>query len=128
MCSNSPTRDFNYVKDTVAGFIAALNSEKGLGQAINLGSNYEVSIGDTAKLIAEVMNVKIDVVTDEARLRPKNSEVERLWADNSKAKELFGWSPNYAGLEGFKSGLAETAEWFRQSENLRSYKSNVYNI
>jgi NAD dependent epimerase/dehydratase len=124
----SPTRDFNYIKDTVAGFIAALNSEKGLGEVINLGSNYEISIGDTAKLIAEVMNVKIELVTDEARLRPENSEVGRLWANNSKAKELFGWSPNYSGLEGFKSGLEETVEWFRQRENMRSYKSNIYNI
>lgn len=124
----SPTRDFNYVQDTVDGFIAALNSDKGLGEVVNLGSNFEISIGDTAQLIAEVMNTKIDIITDEARLRPENSEVERLWADNAKAKELFDWQPNYGGREGFKRGLAETIEWFTQPENLRGYKANIYNL
>ena len=87
----SPTRDFNYVLDTVSGFIAILNSEKGLGQVVNLGSNFEISVGDTAQLIAEAMNAEIEIITDEERLRPENSEVERLWADNTKAKQLFGW-------------------------------------
>ncbi|MEK7356040.1 MAG: NAD-dependent 4,6-dehydratase LegB, partial [Bdellovibrionota bacterium] len=108
----SPTRDFNYVQDTVAGFIAALRSDRGLGEVTNLGSNYEISIGDTAKLIAEVMNADIEIVTDEARIRPEKSEVERLWADNTKARELFNWQPVYAGREGFKRGLGETVEWF----------------
>lgn len=124
----SPTRDFNYVQDTVGGFIAAMNAEKGLGEVINFGSNFEVSIGDTAALIAEAMNVEVEIVTDENRLRPGNSEVERLWADNTKARELFGWSPAYAGRDGFKRGLAETAEWFCHPENLREYKADIYNI
>lgn len=124
----SPTRDFNYVQDTVAGFIAALNSEKGLGQVINLGSNFEISVGDTARLISEVMNVQIEIITDEKRLRPENSEVERLWADNKKAAELFGWRPNYDGIEGLKRGLSETVEWFSRPENLSSYKSDIYNL
>jgi NAD dependent epimerase/dehydratase len=124
----SPTRDFNYVQDTVAGFIAAMNSEQGLGEVVNFGSNFEISIGDTAQLIAEAMNVKIDVITDEARLRPADSEVERLWADNAKAKQLFDWQPAYGGREGFKRGIAETAEWFEHSGNLRSYKADVYNV
>jgi NAD dependent epimerase/dehydratase len=124
----SPTRDFNYVQDTVAGFIAAMNSEQGLGEVVNFGSNFEISIGDTAQLIAEAMNVKIDVITDETRLRPADSEVERLWADNTKAKQLFGWQPAYGGREGFKRGIAETAEWFEHSGNLRSYKADVYNV
>jgi NAD dependent epimerase/dehydratase len=124
----SPTRDFNYVKDTVAGFIAALNSEKGLGEVINLGSNFEISVGDTAQLIAEAMNIEIEIITDEERLRPENSEVERLWADNTKASQLIGWQPNYGGREGFKRGLAETAEWFTQADNLRRYKADIYNI
>ena len=93
----SPTRDFNFVKDTVAGFIAILNSDKGLGEVVNLGSNFEISIGDTVQLIAEVMNAKIEILTDESRMRPENSEVERLWADNAKAKELFAWQPEYGG-------------------------------
>ena len=124
----SPTRDFNYVKDTVAGFAAAINSEHGLGEVVNFGSNFEISIGDAAQSIAEVMNVNIDIITDEARLRPADSEVERLWADNTKAKKLFSWEPTYNGQEGFKRGIAETAEWFEQSINLRSYKADVYNV
>jgi NAD dependent epimerase/dehydratase len=124
----SPTRDFNYVKDTVAGFIAALNSEAGCGEVINFGSNFEISVGDTVQLIAEAMGKEIEIVTDDSRLRPSNSEVERLWADNSKARELFGWSPQYAGREGFKRGLAKTAEWFVNPENLRGYKADIYNI
>ena len=124
----SPTRDFNYVQDTVDGFIAALNSELGLGEVINFGSNFEISVGDTAQLIAEVMNVEIEIITDEVRLRPENSEVERLWADNAKAKQLLGWQPNHSGRDGFKRGLAKTAEWFSQADNLRSYKADIYNL
>ena len=124
----SPTRDFNYVQDTVAGFIAAMNSEQGLGEVVNFGSNFEISIGDTARLIAEVMDTEIEIITDEIRLRPEKSEVERLWADNTQAKSLFGWSPQYGGGEGFEKGLVETVEWFTKSENLVNYKYNVYNI
>ena len=124
----SPTRDFNFVHDTVAGFIAAMKSDKGLGEVINFGSNFEISIGDTAQLIAEAMNCKIEIITDEARLRPENSEVDRLWADNSKAKTLFGWQPNYGGRDGFKRGIAETAQWFARPENLRGYKADIYNL
>ncbi len=124
----SPTRDFNYVQDSVAGFIAALNSEHGLGEVVNFGSNFEISIGDTAQLIAEAMNSEIEVVTDEARIRPENSEVERLWADNAKAKQLFNWQPSYGGRDGFKRGLVETADWFMQPENLCGYKAGIYNI
>lgn len=124
----SPTRDFNYVQDTVAGFIAALHSERGLGEIVNLGSNFEISIGDTAQMISQVMNVEIEIITDEVRLRPENSEVERLWADNSKANQLFGWKPNFGGYEGFKRGLIETVKWFTESDNLHGYKSDIYNI
>lgn len=124
----SPTRDFNYVKDTVSAFIAALNSSKGVGEVVNFGSNFEISIGDTAKLIAEVMNSGIEIITDEMRIRPANSEVERLWADNTKALDLFDWSPKFGGYDGFKRGLTETAEWMSISENLRGYKSEIYNL
>lgn len=126
--ATSPTRDFNYVQDTVSGFIAAATTEAGLGQVVNFGSNYEISVGDTALLIAEAMGQEIELVTDEVRLRPANSEVERLWADNAKARDLFGWEPAYAGREGFKRGLAETAAWFGLPENLARYKSDVYNL
>lgn len=124
----SPTRDFNFVQDTVAGFIAMLSSDQGVGEVVNLGSNFEISIGDTAQLIAEVMNTKIEIITDETRLRPANSEVERLWAGNAKAKELFGWQPSYGERAGFKRGLTETAEWFLKSDNLHVYKTDAYNL
>ena len=123
-----PTRDFNFVADTVNGFVQALESVKGIGEVINLGSNYEISIGDTAKAIAEVMDTDIEILTDDQRLRPEKSEVERLWADNKKAKELLGWQPEYSGLEGFKRGLQETADWFTHSGNLAAYKSDRYNL
>ena len=124
----SPTRDFSFVQDTVSGFLAALDSDCGLGEVVNFGSNFEVSIGETAGLIAEVMNVEIEIVTDEARVRPENSEVERLWAANAKAAQLFGWRPTYGGRDGFRRGLAETAQWFAQPENLRNFKADLYNL
>ncbi len=123
-----PTRDFNYVTDTVAGFMAALNSEKGIGEVINIGSNFEISIGNTARAIAEVMGVKIDILNDEQRLRPEKSEVERLWAANDKARELFGWQPQYNGLDGFHRGLTKTVDWFSEPKNLSRYKAEIYNL
>ena len=124
----SPTRDFNYVKDTVNGFISVMNSDKSVGEVINIGSNYEVSIGETAEMIADIMNINLSIETDEQRLRPDKSEVERLWAANQKAKDLLGWTPNYGGKEGFRKGLEETIEWFTNPKNLASYKMDVYNI
>lgn len=124
----SPTRDFNYVKDTVSGFISIMNSEKALGEVINIGSNYEISIGDTVEAIADVMGKNLEIETDEVRFRPEKSEVDRLWADNQKAKELLGWEPTYGGIEGFKRGLKETADWFTDPANLSQYKADVYNI
>ena len=124
----TPTRDFNYVADTVAGFIAALNSDRGIGQVINIGSNFEISIGDTAHIIAEIMGKEIEILIDEQRLRPKKSEVERLWASNDKARELLSWVPQYGSLEGFRRGLAETVSWFTHPEHLTSYKPGIYNL
>lgn len=123
-----PTRDFNYVADTVNGFIQALETDAGAGEVINLGSNFEVSIGDTAQAIADVMGVDIEIITDDQRLRPDKSEVERLWADNKKAKELLGWQPAYSGFDGFKRGLEETVDWFTSSDNMKAYKSDRYNL
>lgn len=123
----APTRDFNYVTDTVAGFIAAMKSDMGLGEVVNFGSNFEISIGDTVQLIAEVMGEEVEIESDETRLRPTNSEVERLWADNSKAKQLFGWSPIYGGRDGFARGLKETIDWFKSPGNLQRYKTGIYN-
>ncbi|MDD2817001.1 MAG: NAD-dependent 4,6-dehydratase LegB [Thiotrichaceae bacterium] len=123
-----PTRDFNYVQDTVSGFIAMLHSDKAVGEVINIGSNYEISIGETAQLIAEVMGSSISIETDNVRLRPENSEVERLWADNQKAQRLLNWKPSYGEREGFKRGLQETVEWFTNADNLKRYKADIYNI
>ena len=124
----TPTRDFSYVQDTVDAFIATLKSDKGLGETVNFGSNFEISISDVAALIAEKMNVKIDIASDTERMRPVNSEVERLWADNSKVKELFGWSPKYVGRDGLARGLQETINWFIEPENLKHFKSDIFNI
>lgn len=123
-----PTRDFNFVSDTVAGFIAMAESALCVGEVVNIGSNYEVSIKQTAELIAKLMGAQINLVAEESRLRPEQSEVERLWASNAKARRLLGWHPVYAGLDGFKKGLEITVNWFRNPENLKRYKSDVYNI
>lgn len=124
----SPTRDFNYVADTVAGFVALAECDAAVGEVVNVGSNFEISIGDTASEIAQLMGADIEIVTDEQRMRPEKSEVERLWADNAKAREMAGWTPQYGGRDGFRSGLAETIEWFTDPANLRRYKTDVYNI
>ena len=124
----SPTRDFNFVTDTVAGFIAALESDRCIGEVINLGSNFEISIGDTAHAIAIAMGTSIEIITESQRLRPENSEVERLWASNSKAFELLGWQPQYGGREGLMRGINETIVWFCEPAHLRTYQANIYNI
>jgi dTDP-glucose 4,6-dehydratase len=102
-----PTRDFNYVRDTVNGFIAVAESDQTIGEVINIGSNYEISIGETVKLIADIMKVNLEIESDLQRIRPENSEVERLWADNRKADKLTGWVPAYGGVEGLIRGLQE---------------------
>ena len=122
-----PTRDFNYIKDTVNGFIAIAESDASVGEVINIGSNYEISIGETAEIIARIMGQQVNIVEDEVRLRPDKSEVERLWADNGKANRLLSWVPNYSGREGLKRGLEETIAWFLKAENLKLFKLN-YNI
>jgi NAD dependent epimerase/dehydratase len=123
-----PTRDFSFVTDTVAGFMAALSSERCLGQVINTGSGFEISIGETALMIAALMGVEIEIIGDDLRLRPERSEVQRLCAANEKARELMGWQPRYAGLEGLRRGLAETAAWFGRPENLSVYKPDIYTL
>jgi len=124
----SPTRDFNYIDDTVNGFISAINSDNDYGEVINIGSNFEISIADSVNTISNILNKNIEIHTDEVRLRPDNSEVERLWCDNSKAKQFYGWEPRYGGIEGFKKGLTATIKWFSDADNLSKYKTNIYNI
>ena len=123
-----PTRDFNYIEDMVSGFVAALESDQGIGEVINLGSNSEVSIGDTVKIIAEIMEAEIKILADTQRFRPKKSEVERLWADNRKAMKLLGWGPRFVGSKGFRSGLEKTVQWFTNREHLAGYKTDLYNL
>lgn len=123
-----PTRDFNYVADTVGGFMAALSSPSGLGEVINIGSNFEISIGDTARTIAQLMGADIRIITAADRLRPEKSEVDRLWADNAKALSMLGWRPAYAGLDGFRRGLGETIAWFSEPLHLSQYKVDINNI
>lgn len=123
-----PTRDFNYVDDTVGAFIALLEGQGGLGEVINFGSGFEISVGDTVAMIADVMGATVEIETDAQRIRPSLSEVERLWADNSKARELLGWSPRFGSREGMRRGLANTVAWFTDPTNLAQYKSDRYNI
>lgn len=123
-----PTRDFNYISDTVRGFIAVAKADAAVGQVVNIGSNYEISIGDTAALIAERMGRNVGILCEDERLRPAGSEVERLWAANAKAKELTGWEPAYGGRDGFSRGLDETIAWFVDPSNLARYKTDTYNI
>ena len=122
-----PTRDFNYVQDIVRAFIAAATSDAAVGRVVNAGSNFEVSIGEMAKLAAEALGVEVEVELDPQRLRPSKSEVDRLWADNRLAQELLGWQPEYGGRDGFVRGLAETAAWFADPRNLAGYKIDRYN-
>ena len=123
-----PTRDFTFVKDTAQGFIQAAECDAILGQATNIGSGFEISIMDMAKLIAEVMGVEIDFETEAERMRPAASEVERLFAGTDKAKAAIGWAPQFGGRDGFARGLAITAGWFRDPANLARYKTDRYNI
>ena len=122
-----PTRDFNYVSDTVRGFASIAACDAAVGKVVNIGSNFEISIADTARMIADLMAVDIELLADDQRKRPVGSEVERLWADNSYARSLTGWSPEYSGSDGLRRGLTETIEWFRDPVNMRRYKADQYN-
>lgn len=123
-----PTRDFNYIKDTVNGFIDALEAPKIEGETINIGSGRETSIGQMTDLIIKLMGQKVKINKDSKRIRPPKSEVDRLCADNRKAKKLLGWQPEYAGVNGLKRGLKETIDWFTNIENQKNYKPDIYNI
>lgn len=120
----SPTRDFNYVEDTCRGFIALAESDQTLGETVNIGSNAEISIGDTLNLIKDIMHSDVEFIVDEQRLRPEKSEVNRLWCDNGKIKALTGFESQVD----LKEGLRRTVDWFLQPENLKQYKSGIYNV
>lgn len=124
-----PTRDFTFVEDTAAGLISVMESEKSVGEVINLGSNFEISIGDAAKMIGDIMGIEtLDIQQEQQRLRPENSEVERLFACTKKAKELLKWDQHYAGEAGFKRGMEKTIEWFSKAQNQAIYRREDYVI
>ena len=120
----TPTRDFNYVEDTCRGMIAILESENTIGEIINIGSNYEISIEDTLNIIKSLMNSDLQFLSDSSRIRPEKSEVYRLFCDNSKIKALTKFRPQVT----IQDGLQKTIDWFTKPENLRKYKSDIYNV
>lgn len=126
--SLEPTRDLTFVGDTVAGFVAAATAPQVEGEVINLASNFEISVGGLARLIAELVGREVSVVSAEERVRPTASEVNRLWGANEKALRLLGWSPEYAGVEGLRRGLAATIEWFSEPANLSRYNPERYAV
>lgn len=123
-----PTRDFTLVYDTVKGFLDISKSEAAIGEITNIGSGFEISIGEIALMIADIMGEEVEFVTDEQRLRPGKSEVERLWADTGKAGERFNWNPEYGGIDGLRKGLAKTIAWLENPDNLKAYKVDIYNV
>ncbi len=123
-----PTRDFTFVTDTARGFIQAAQCDEIIGSVTNIGSGFEISIGETANAIIEVMNSDAKIVCDNQRLRPEKSEVDRLYAGVAKAEKEMSWKPDFGGLDGFKKGLAETIDWFSDSAILSNYKVDRYNI
>lgn len=120
----TPTRDFNYVEDTCRGFLALANCDEAIGKVVNIGSNYEISIGDTLNLIKKIMKSDVKFVLDEQRIRPEKSEVNRLWCDNTVINNLTGFKPQYD----IEAGLTKTIEWFLDANNLKRYKPGIYNV
>lgn len=120
----TPTRDMNYVADTCRGFFELAECSNAIGKEVNISSNYEISMMDILNLIKEIMQSDVEYLVDQKRIRPQNSEVFRLWGDNTLIKQLTGFKPNYS-IEG---GLTETCEWFSNPDNLKKYKSSIYNL
>ena len=120
----SPTRDFNYVLDTCRGFIDLARCDRAIGEIVNIGSNYEISIGDTLQLIRKLMGSDVEFLVDAERIRPEGSEVFRLWCDNTKIHNMTGFKPSYD----LRSGLQETINWFTNVDNLKKYKADIYNV
>lgn len=120
----TPTRDFNYVEDTCRGFVELANCNAAIGEVVNIGSNYEISVGDTLNLIREIMRSDVEFITDDQRIRPERSEVYRLWCDNQKIRSLTGFEPKHS----IRQGLEKTVGWFTRPENLSKYKPGIYNV
>ena len=120
----TPTRDLSYVEDICRGFIALAECEKAVGETVNIGSNFEISMRDVLDNIKDIMFSDVQVIIDNSRIRPEKSEVYRLWCDNTKIHELTGFIPKYT----LRKGLKKTIEWFTDPENLRKYKKDIYNV
>ena len=123
-----PKRDFNFIEDTVEGFLSALKSQNGIGSVTNIGSGYEITVQGIANLIAEIMDCELGFIFDEQRVRPMTSEVDRLLCDNSKAKERFDWAPRLAGKAGLRNGLIKTIDWFSNPQNISKYSAFEYQV
>jgi NAD dependent epimerase/dehydratase len=119
-----PTRDFTYVEDTCRGFVALAGCQAAIGETINIGSNQEISVGDTVARIQEILGTSVDIISDESRVRPERSEVERLWCDNTKMLAMTDWRPQVS----LREGLTRTVDWLRRPENLARYKAELYNV
>jgi NAD dependent epimerase/dehydratase len=124
--SLSPTRDLTFVADTAEGFRAVAEGEGGLGEVFNMGSGFEISMGEVVEMLSEISGRKVAVTEDPARVRPENSEVERLWSDSSKIESAFGWKPDYAGRDGLYRGLEKTFAWFRDNSDQVGYDATRY--
>ena len=122
------TRDFSYVSDTVAGFIAASEPRRADGETVNLGSDFEISIADAAAVIGEIMGIEPEIETEAERLRPAASEVERLWADSARAQQLLDWEPEFGGRDGLHRGLERTVAWYQNPENLQHFRADRYHF
>ncbi|WP_044874939.1 NAD-dependent 4,6-dehydratase LegB [Pseudomonas sp. LFM046] len=120
----TPTRDFNYVADTCKGFLQLAKCDSAIGETVNIGSNFEISVGDTLELIRELMGSDVEFLVEDQRIRPEKSEVFRLWCDNTKIKSLTGFEPEYS----IREGLRRTIEWFSEPRNLAKYKADIYNV
>jgi NAD dependent epimerase/dehydratase len=126
--SLTPTRDFNYVADTCRAFVEISNCTQSLGMVVNVCSAFEISIGQTVELISEILGINIEIKTDDSRIRPKLSEVNRLYGDNSLLCQLTKWQPSYGKMDGFRRGLEITSRWFLDPSNMNFYKPEKYNI
>jgi len=120
----TPTRDFNFVKDVIRGFLALATCDKSIGKEVNIASNFEISMADTLALIKKIMKSDVKFITDKQRIRPEKSEVFRLCGDNTKITTLTDWEPAYS----FEAGLEETIAWYTNPENLKKFKTSIYNI
>lgn len=124
--SLTPTRDLTFVEDTAAGFVAVAEATGGLGEVFNMGSGFEVSMGEVLDVISDVSGMKLTAQEDSTRVRPAGAEVERLWSDSSKIKDAFGWEPSHGGLDGLRVGLEKTYRWLRDNQGLPGYRPEKY--